>query len=84
MYLNYQGITRLAHTHTFGYDEEERNHFLFNSPETKQGLLFACQLITTEFTKLLQQQPVQLSVDGLYKVDQKLLDYFSKTTQGKV
>lgn len=56
VYLNYQGVTRLAHTHTFAYDEEERNHFLFNSPDTKQGLTFACQMITTEFTKLLSAQ----------------------------
>ena len=30
VYLNYQGSVRLAHTHLFAYDEEERGHFVFS------------------------------------------------------
>lgn len=54
VYLNYQGMSRLANTVTFGYDEEEKNHFVFNDAANKSGLQNACTMIQKTFTTLLQ------------------------------
>lgn len=78
VYLSYQGQTRMAHTHIFSYDEEERGHFIFNNAEQKTGLQQSAQLITNDFTKCLRAQMGTdgLDVENLMKMDQTLVKYF--------
>lgn len=76
VYLTYQGVSRLANTVVFAYDEEEKSHFLFNAD--KQGLSQACETITKTFTGVLKSNmgTDPLTVENLMKVDAILTSYF--------
>jgi hypothetical protein len=51
VYLQFKGRTNLAHSHVFSYDEEERNHFLWDAEQEKSGLKRACEIINDEFNR---------------------------------
>ena len=71
VYLSYQGQTRMAHTHYFSYDEEERGHFIFDNQEARTGLQKSAQIITNDFTKCLRAQlgSEGLDVENLMRMD---------------
>ena len=75
VYLQYRGRTCLAHSHIFSYDEEERNHFLWDAEQEKSGLKRACELINKDFNSCIKanisEEP--LNKEFLSKVDSALV-----------
>lgn len=75
VYLQYRGRTNLAHSHIFSYDDEERNHFLWDVEQEKSGLKKACELINKDFNNNIKatvgEEP--LNKEFLGRVDSALI-----------
>jgi hypothetical protein len=84
VYLQHQGNSRLAHTHIFSFDEEEKNQFLFDVLEEKSGLKNACNIISNNFTNELRQHIGRdaLDISTLEKLDLILLKLFRNGIAG--
>lgn len=65
----------MAHSHIFSYDEEERNHFLWDVEQEKSGLKKACELINKDFNNNIKatvgEEP--LNKEFLGRVDSALI-----------
>jgi len=75
VFLQFRGRNLLAHSHVFSYDEEERNHFLWDVEQEKSGLKRACELINKDFNNHIKanigEEP--LNKEFLGKVDSALV-----------
>jgi hypothetical protein len=84
VYLQFKGRINLAHSHIFSYDEEEKNHFLWDVEQEKSGLKKTCELINKDFNNhikaMVGEEP--LNKEFLGKVDNALISFFRTSMSG--